>query len=61
MNFNPSLIKTHNGIILAHVIEEQSFLFSQNEKVTIDKRKRHIIQLVLLAVITSGCIILTII
>ena len=37
MNFNPALIKTHNGIILDNVIEEASYLFSQNEKVTMDE------------------------
>lgn len=37
MNFNPALIKTHNGIILDNVVEERSFLFSQNEKVTMDE------------------------
>ena len=37
MNFNPALIKTHNGIILDNVVEESSYLFSQNEKVTMDE------------------------
>ena len=37
MNFNPALLKTHNGIILDNVVEENSYLFSQNEKVTMDE------------------------
>ena len=37
MNFNPSIIKTHNGIILDNVVEELSYFFSQNEKVTMDE------------------------
>ena len=37
MNFNPSIIKTHTGIILDNVVKEKSFLFSQNEKVTMNE------------------------
>ena len=37
MNFNPALLKTHNGIILDNIVEERSFLFSDNEKVTMDE------------------------
>ena len=37
MNFNPAKIKTHTGIILDHVVEEDSVIFSQNEKVTMDE------------------------
>ena len=37
MNFNPALLKTHNGIILDNVVEERSYLFSENEKVTMDE------------------------
>ena len=37
MNFNPAIIKTHNGIILDEVEEKGTFLFSQNEKVTMDE------------------------
>ena len=36
MNFNLALLKTHNGIILDNIVEERSFLFSDNEKVTMD-------------------------
>ena len=34
ININPALIKTHNGIFFDNVIEENSYLFEQNEKVT---------------------------
>ena len=37
INFNPSMIKTHNGIILDNTVEELSYFFSQNEKVTMDE------------------------
>ena len=37
MNFNPAKIKTHTGIILDEVVEEDSIVFSQNEKVTMDE------------------------
>ena len=37
MNFNPAKLKTHNGIILDNIVEQNSFLFSQNEKVTMDE------------------------
>ena len=37
MNFNPSMIKSHNGIFFDNVIEQLSYLFTQNEKVTMDE------------------------
>ena len=37
LNFNPSIIKTHKGIILDNTIDELSYFFSQNEKVTMDE------------------------
>ena len=37
INFNPSIIKTNNGIILDNTVEELSYFFSQNEKVTMDE------------------------
>ena len=37
MNFNPSMIKTHNGIIFDNTVKELSYFFSQNEKVTMDE------------------------
>ena len=37
INFNPALIKTHNGIFLDNIIEELSYLFDQNEKVSMDE------------------------
>lgn len=37
LNFNPSTIKTHNGIFFDNVVEEKSFIFIQNEKNTMDE------------------------
>ena len=37
INFNPALIKTHNGIFFDNIIEERSYLFDQNEKVSMDE------------------------
>ena len=37
MNFNPSMVKSHNGIFFDNVIEQLSYLFTQNEKVTMDE------------------------
>ena len=37
MNFNPAKLKTHNGIILDNVVEESSYLFLDNEKITMDE------------------------
>ena len=37
MYYNPAIIKTHTGIFLDDVVEEESLLFSQNEKVTMDE------------------------
>ena len=31
LNFNPSLIKTHNGLILEKVIEEKSYIYERND------------------------------
>ena len=36
INLNPSLIKSHNGIFFDNVVEEVSYFFSQNEKVTME-------------------------
>ena len=36
INLNPSLVKSHNGIFMDNVVEEVSYFFSQNEKVTIE-------------------------
>ena len=32
LNFNPAIIKTHNGIVIDNIVEELSHLFNQNEK-----------------------------
>ena len=37
LNFNPSIIKTNKGIFLDNTIEELSYFFTQNEKVTMDE------------------------
>ena len=37
INFNPSIIKTHKGIILDNTVDELSYFFTQNEKVTMDE------------------------
>ena len=36
LNFNPVKMLTHHGLILDHLITENSYIFYQNEKVTID-------------------------
>ena len=36
LNFNPVKMLTHNGLILDHLITENSYIFHQNEKLTID-------------------------
>ena len=36
-NFNPAMIKTHGGIIFDKVIDEYSYFYSFNEKITIDE------------------------
>ena len=37
INLNPAQIKTHNGIILDNIYEENSYLFSLNEKITLSE------------------------
>ena len=37
LNFNPSMIITHNGIFFDNVVEEKSYIFIQNEKNTMDE------------------------
>ena len=38
LNFNPSLTRTHNGIIMENLVQEKSYSFVKNEIVTINKR-----------------------
>ena len=38
LNFNPALMTTHNGIFFDNIIEEHSFIFIQNEKVTFEDK-----------------------
>jgi len=35
LNFNPVIMTTHNGIFMDNIVEEPSYLFSQNEKATV--------------------------
>ena len=35
INFNPALVKTHNGLLFDNVVEEYSYLFDQNAKSTL--------------------------
>ena len=35
MNFNPVTMTTHNGIFMDNVVEEPSYFFTQNERVTV--------------------------
>ena len=37
MNFNPAITKTHNGIFFDNVVEQLSYFFSLNEKVTMEE------------------------
>ena len=36
LNFNPSSVKTHNGLMFDHIYDETSYIFDQNEKITQD-------------------------
>ena len=38
LNFNPSLIRTHNGIFMDNLIIEKSYSFIQNEKLVVNKQ-----------------------
>ena len=35
LNFNPALIKTHNGFLFDNIEKEYSYMFDQNAKSTI--------------------------
>ena len=43
INFNPTIIKTHSGIIFENIIEEKGFEFIQNEKMMTDSENKNII------------------
>ena len=43
LNFNPSLTKTHKGFFFDHIIEEKSYTYSQNEKLTMSPGDTNII------------------
>ena len=38
LNFNPALMKTHNGIFFDNQIDEQAYIFIQNEKITFEDK-----------------------
>ncbi len=42
LNFNPNLIRTHNGIFKENLVEEKSYSFTQNEKMTVDLQGKKI-------------------
>ena len=37
LNFNPSLTRTHNGIFMDNLVQERSYSFAQNEKLSVNK------------------------
>ena len=41
LNFNPNKIRTHNGIFIDNLVEEISYSFIQNEKVTVNKQGKN--------------------
>ena len=41
LNFNPNKIRTHNGIFIDNLVEEISYSFIQNEKVTVSKQGKN--------------------
>ncbi len=48
LNFNPVTMTTHNGIFVENIVEEPSYFFSQNEKVTVvDEVKNEAGQLIM--------------
>ena len=43
LNFNPNIIRTHNGVIFDHFIEESKYSFSQNEKSVVEQGNKKVI------------------
>ena len=43
LNFNPIITKTHNGIILDNLVEDKSYSFHQNEKITMNPQNTNVI------------------
>ena len=43
LNFNPSIIRTHNGFFMDNVIEDKSFSFALNEKNTVNNAGKNVI------------------
>ena len=43
LNFEPRLIRTHNGFFFDHLVEEKSYSFVQNEKMTINREEKNVV------------------
>ena len=43
LNFNPAIVKSHNGIFIDNILEERSYQYILNEKVNINKNNTNII------------------
>ena len=43
LNFNPALMKTHNGIFFDNQVDEQAYIFIQNEKVTLEDKVEKVV------------------
>jgi len=41
LNFNPSLMRTHNGLFMDNLVQEKSHSFIQNEKTTVNKQGKN--------------------
>ena len=41
LNFNPSLMRTHNGLFMDNLVQEKSHSFIQNEKQTVNKQGKN--------------------
>ena len=41
LNFNPSLMRTHNGLFMDNLVQEKSHSFIQNEKLTVNKQGKN--------------------
>ena len=43
LNFNPRLLRTHNGIFMDNLVIEKSYSFIQNEKLIVDKQGKNVV------------------
>jgi hypothetical protein len=41
LNFNPSLMRTHNGLLMDNLVQEKSHSFIQNEKLTVNNQGKN--------------------